>query len=126
LSLQTSARNDQYPISEENIKTVALLLPETDIIGNAAYLAGIVPECDELNCETPPTLPESNKYTPIVYILDDITPPRKEATVQSSQIEKHGGHHASAAAYPSPLGIGISGFRNLCTPSLNGNLPCEL
>jgi len=132
--LQTSPRNDQSHNSEENAKTVALLLPESDIMLNAAFLAGIVPQSHKLHwkhvTKSPnkeQRLPQSKKYTPIIYILDDVSPPPKAATVECSQIEKDVGQQVSPdVERPSLRGIGISGFRNLSTPASCANLQCKL
>jgi hypothetical protein len=122
---------------------VALLLPETDIIGNAAFLAGIVPECESVPLEeksnfemkTPP-LPEKKNYTPIVYVLEDITPEKRQATVernkspQETVVDLTGVTPAksepeTSKEYHALQSFGISAFGKLLTSSLPQNPPCE-
>ena len=120
-----------------------MLLPETDIIGNAAFLAGIVPECENADVEVKsifhmktPKLPEEKKYTPIIYILEDVSPEKRQATVekkkcpQETVVDLTGVTPVKTAEQMSkqykPLqSFGISGFGNLLTSSLQQKAPCE-
>ena len=118
-----------------------MLLPDTHIISNAALLSGIVSPCGtgvlEAQMKTPPQLPPKQKYTPIVYMLDEITPEKNQPTFEKTKSPEETVVVDLTCVTPAksaeatwekckPLhSIGISAFGNMVTSSLPGNLPCE-
>jgi hypothetical protein len=120
-----------------------LLLPETDIIGNAAFLAGIVPECEDGNLQEKsnfkfqtPSLAEQKKYTPIVYILEDVSPESRPAPLETAKYDQEAVVDLTAVTpvknekemcqdYKPLKSFGISAFGHFVTSSLQEKTPCE-
>jgi hypothetical protein len=149
---QNDGDQDDSPVcKKEKVKTVALVLPHertavlvlpdeqaecTDImIADAAYFAGItdmIGGVAESKPLTPPPAEYAHKtnYTPISYILEDISQETSKDTVEPSQFQTPPPpqcHEEVATVCDSPqgLGMGISGFRNFSTTGLHTNLQSE-
>lgn len=142
LLLQNTGERNEVSVSKnDKPKAVALLQPNTHIIEKAAFLCGIVPDCEngDLPQKVSPKIP--NKYTPIVYILEDVSPEKKPDQVEINEnqeavvdltgvtpVKTHKEKHISKQEKPvhKPLkSYGLSGFGNFTTTSLQQNAPCE-
>ena len=109
-----------------------------DILANAAYLAGINDGFDGLDLEEitnfvtkiPPICQEP-RYTPILYMLEDISPATSQTTVgtsqtQAAQTQSPLTHAEQPANHCNPLqAVGISGFNNIVNCPVPSKSPCE-
>jgi hypothetical protein len=77
-------RKEMVQLKNDVSKTVALLVPKVEKpIQSHSAIISEANMCDEKHNQSIQTAQKS-KYTPICYIIEDITPPKNEATVLHS------------------------------------------